>query len=234
MLEREKSSLVLEALLEKYNISQLLPFTWSSWVDFSDGIIDGGGTGLFRKEGQQLSLFEAFKLRAEELLKRPAKILDQKEETLVGEKKHGGRRPQREINQIRERYRKMKAVLVSQAPGKVLAAIAENSGRKANWSEKGLMGQQTEWKEPSIEEQTWWQIIYDMKEKRPEIGEAIIENTKLWDISRAVFTMRFRWKNRMIGENELERFNKEISFFIPEDDKTTVWCVSQITRVLAN
>lgn len=181
------------------------------------------------QESIPLSLREALSLPPEKILEKPLSLLSQQEDHVLSQKKPGGgSRSEREKKDIREHYENERQKLKNEIPGRVLAAIAENSGKGGKWTENGLTGDE-EWVGHSEENFAWWKWIYEQRQKK-------IDVTKWWEndhsgsILHAVFIMRVRLKNNIISMDTFSQFTKDIMPLIPEEDEEFINCLREIAK----
>lgn len=194
MREAEQKDLTVADILSQSRIEGLSPKILDSSIEFLNDHLT------------PLTVEKVLREPPKELLHTALRIIEQGEELLT-EKKGSRRRSNREIKEIRSQAESRKGRLLSEGPGKILASIAANPGRKAKWSTSGLIGVEEEWQEPTKTEIGWWKWFYDQfhaKEKLPDLDEI--------NILHAAFVVRFRRE-----ESDIWEFMKRIEPYLEMD-----------------
>jgi hypothetical protein len=203
--ERKFSSVEIEEILKKYNISP--PPSPSFEVTISDNT---------RKE--TFTLMQLLQLPSDMFLKHSLEELLNAEERAIRALKHGGRRrPRREVRQIREQF-SSKEEQLRQSIGLILATIVCNPGRNFLWSKDGLRVEDTVIL-PSPEEISWWGWVYNLFQRQREKGNFLVTEDGRFDPRiYAFFLMRRRAYLGEIDSEKLAKFTAELTPLVGEEE----------------
>lgn len=193
----EQGDLTVVDVLSQYGIERLSLEILDSYVEFL-----GDHTA-------PLSIREAMRLPANELVQTPLRIIEQREKLLTENKGPRGR-SSRVIREIRSQAISRKGRLLNEGPGEILASIVANSGRKAKWNASGLVGIGTEWQEPERSEVEWWKWFYGQFHS-PQVELPSLQGI---NILHAAFVVRSKQKSS--GNEPLEFIQKMEPFLDPE------------------
>lgn len=216
MIEGESGKPSLGDLLEELKIAPLPQGASRSEVAFLNGT-------------PPLSFIYALSLTPEVLLEQSLRRLRAKEIVSVGEKRHGGgRKPQREITQTREGFRKDRKRLLSKGPGKVLATLVANSGKIARWTHTGLEGadgEEQRWVVPDEDEIQWWGFVYG-EARRGDVSD-LIGGDKAW-----LFHAFFAIQAKRLPLSKKDRYIGAIDEYVPDpEDGRVTKRLRQITQL---